>query len=149
MGPGARTMTGSLTATLSVPGAFDIPFGWGFARPRATLTDKTVVTRTRLLGRRPLPARDLRVVLAVLAGVTTRGQPRIGHLLTEHRGPGGQPVHPVDDVHDQVEAVQVVEHHHVERRRRGAALLEPAHVHVMVVGATVRQPVDQPRIAVV
>src|SRR6201986_4614228 len=149
MGPGARTMTGSVTATLSMPVTFDIPFGSGFGRPPDTLTDKTVATRTSLLIRHPFPVADLRVVLTVLAGVTTGGEARIGHLLTEHRGPAGQPVDPVDDLHHQVEAVQVVEHHHVERRRRGAALLEAADVHVMVVGATVGEPVDQPRITVV
>ena len=44
--------------------------------------------------------------------------------------PRRQPRHPVDDVDDEAEAVEVVEHHHVERRRGGALLLEPAHVHV-------------------
>src|SRR6516225_6177335 len=93
MGPGARTMTGSVTATLSMPVTFDIPFGSGFVRTRATLTDKTVATRIRLLGRLPSPAADLRVVLAVLAGVAARGQARVGHPLTQHRGPAGQSVH--------------------------------------------------------
>src|ERR1700739_1645769 len=149
MGPGARTMTGSGTATLSMPVTFDLPVGSGFARPPDTCTTKTLATRTRLLIRPPFPAADLRVGLTVLAGVTTRGQPRIGHLLTEHRGPAGQPVDPVDDVHDQVEAVQVVEHHHVERRRRGAPLLEPPHMHAGVIGAPIGEPVDQPRIAMI
>ena len=38
---------------------------------------------------------------------------------------------------------------HVERRGRGALLLVAAHVEVVVVGAPVGQPVDQPRVAVV
>ena len=52
-------------------------------------------------------------------------------------------------VHHQVEAVEVVEHDHVERRGGGALLLVAAHVQVVVVGAPVGEPVDQPRVAVV
>ena len=55
----------------------------------------------------------------------------------------------VDHVDDEVEAVEVVQHDHVERRRRRALLLVAAHVDVLVVRAPVRQPVDEPRIAVV
>jgi hypothetical protein len=57
--------------------------------------------------------------------------------------------HAVDHVDHEVEAVEVVEHHHVERRRRGALLLVAAHVDVGVVRAPVGEPVDQPRVAVV
>jgi hypothetical protein len=57
--------------------------------------------------------------------------------------------HPVGHVHDQMKAVEVVEHHHVERRGRGALLLVAAHMQVGVVGAAVGQAVDQPGIAVV
>ena len=57
--------------------------------------------------------------------------------------------HAVDHVDDEVEAVEVVEHDHVERRRRRALFLVAAHVQVRVVGAAVGEPVDQPRIAVV
>ena len=49
------------------------------------------------------------------------------------RGPDGQPRDPVDHVHDQVEAVEVVAHDHVEGRRGGAFLLVAAHVEVVVV----------------
>ena len=56
---------------------------------------------------------------------------------------------PVDDVHDEVVAVHVVDDEHVERRGRGALLLVAADVQVVVVGAPVGQPVDQPRVAVV
>ena len=56
--------------------------------------------------------------------------------------------HPVDHVHDQVEPVEVVQHHHVERRGRGALLVVAADVDVVVVGPAVGQPVDQPRVPV-
>jgi len=48
-----------------------------------------------------------------------------------------------------VEPVEVVEHRHVERRRRRALLLVAAHVDVLVVRTAVGEAVDQPRIAVV
>jgi hypothetical protein len=57
--------------------------------------------------------------------------------------------HPIDHVGRQVEAVQVIEHRHVERRSRGAFLFVAAQVQVLVVGAAVGQPVNQPGIAVV
>ena len=56
--------------------------------------------------------------------------------------------HAVDHVDRQMEAVELVQHRHVERRRGRAFFLVAAHVHVVVIGAPVGQPVDQPRIAV-
>ena len=56
---------------------------------------------------------------------------------------------PVDHVDGEMEAIEVVERHHVERRRRRAFLLVAAHVDVVVVRAAVGQAVDQPGIAVV
>ncbi|COW40481.1 Uncharacterised protein [Mycobacterium tuberculosis] len=44
--PGARTMTASDAATLSIPVNFDCARGSGFARTRARLTDNTCATRT-------------------------------------------------------------------------------------------------------
>ena len=71
----------------------------------------------------------------MLAGVAAGGEPSIGHPLAQDRGPICEAVDPVDDVHDQVEAVQVVEHHHVKRCRRGTSLLESPDMEVMVIGA--------------
>src|SRR4051812_19785200 len=95
------------------------------------------VLRHRLLpgwpeARFPRPLRDSRIVLAVLTRVTTRCQPYVGHPLAQHRSTAGQTVDAVDDVHDEMEAIQIVQHHHVERGRGGAALLEPSHMHVRV-----------------
>ena len=47
-----------------------------------------------------------------------------------------------------MEAVEVVEHRHVERRRRRAFLLVAAHVQVVVAVAAIGEAMDQPRIAV-
>ena len=92
---------------------------------------------------------DLGRVLAVLARVGARQQAPVGHVLAHVAGPRRQAGHAVDHVHHQVEAVQVVEHDHVEGRRGGALLLVAAHVDVVVVGAPVGEAVDQPGIAVV
>ena len=80
---------------------------------------------------------------------TRAAQALVDHLLAQAGRALAEPGHAVDHVHDQVEAVQVVEHDHVERRRGRALLLVAAHVEVAVVGAPVGEPVDQPRVAVV
>jgi hypothetical protein len=38
----------------------------------------------------------------------------VDHALAQHGGAAGQAGHPFDDVDDQVKAVHVVEHEHVE-----------------------------------
>src|ERR1035437_1255773 len=55
----------------------------------------------------------------------------------------------VDHVHDQVEAVEIVEHDHVEGSRGRALLPVAPGVEIVVVGPPVAEAVDQPRIAVV
>ena len=50
----------------------------------------------------------------------------------------------VDGVHHEMEAVQFVHHRHVEGRGDGAFFLVAADVDVVVVGAAVCQPMDQP-----
>ena len=56
--------------------------------------------------------------------------------------------HTIDHVHDEVEAIKVVEHDHVEWCRRRALFDEATGVQVRVVGASISEPVDEPRIAV-
>ncbi len=55
----------------------------------------------------------------------------------------------VDGVHHQVEAFQIVQHCHVEGRRDRALFLIAADVDVVMVGAAVGQPVDQPGVGMV
>jgi hypothetical protein len=57
--------------------------------------------------------------------------------------------HAVDRGGGKMEAIQPVQYRHVERRRGRALFLIAVHVEIAVVGALVRQPTDQPRIAVV
>ena len=94
-------------------------------------------------------SRDVRRVLAVLAGVGAVAQPLVGHLLAQVRGALAEAGHAVDHVHHQVEAVEVVEHRPCRTassscpppcsRARGCWRGWPA----------VGQAVDQPRVAVV
>jgi len=65
--------------------------------------------------------------------------------IVRTRAPQG---YPVDDVGDQMEAIEIVHHRHVERRRGRSFFLVAAHVQVLVIGPPVGEPVDQPRIAV-
>ena len=55
--------------------------------------------------------------------VGTRPQLPIHHLLPELRRPRTEARDAIDHVHDEVEAVEVVEHDDVEGRRRRALLL--------------------------
>src|SRR6478672_297224 len=118
---------------------------WSFRLVEPALRTRTSPTRLE----RPGPPGDGGMVLAVLA------RPRAGlmagcrHRLAQTAGPVAEARHPVDHVHHEVVAVEIVQHHHVERRGRRALLLVPAHVDVAVVRAPVGEAVDQPRVAVV
>src|SRR5215211_9286466 len=98
---------------------------------------------------RPGPVAQVRVVLAVLPRPGSRPEALVDHLLAQACRLAGQPWHAVDDVHDEVEAIEVVEHDHVEGRRRRALFLVAAHVEVAVVRPSVGEAVDEPGIAVV
>src|SRR5215470_16881458 len=65
----------------------------------------------------PGPIAYLRQVLTVVAGVPPGSQPAVDHLLAKPCRLRAQRRHAVDHVHHEVEAIEVVEHHHVERRR--------------------------------
>ena len=56
--------------------------------------------------------------------------------------------HAVDDVADQMETIEVVDHAHIERRRRRSLFLIAAHVNVVVPSPPIGQAVDEPWIAV-
>src|SRR5437763_4857215 len=111
------------------------------------LVEPALTTRTALI--RPDPVADLRIVLALLARVGARANPAVAHLLPQPARALGEPGDAIDHVHYEVEAIEVVEHDHVERRRGRPFFLVAAHVQVPVIRAAVGEPVDQPRIAVV
>src|SRR5437667_3738487 len=93
---------------------------------------------------RPGPVPHVRVVLAVLSRPRAEAKSPVLHLLTQPSARVDEPRNTVDHVDHEVEAVEVVEHDHVERRRGRALLLVAAHVQVAMVRAPVREPVDQP-----
>src|SRR5687768_6278792 len=78
------------------------------------LTTRVAPTRSE----RPVPVADLGIVVAVLARVGTGEQPPIDHLLPEMCRIHRKAWNAIDDVHDEMKAVEVVEHDDVERRRR-------------------------------
>ena len=85
----------------------------------------------------------------MLPGVGACAQARVLHLLTNVSCPAAEPRNAVDHVNDEMEPVEVVEHHHVERGRRGAFLFVAAHVEIVVISAAIGEAVNQPRVAVV
>src|SRR5579863_8229920 len=109
-------------------------------------------TRTRTWPGRsvgPGPAGDLGIVLSGDPGISARPRPFIFHLLAQGGRVGTQPGHPVDHVHDEMETVEVVQHHHVERSGGRALFLVTADVHVGVVVPPVGEAVYEPGVAVV
>src|SRR3954454_15709778 len=142
----ASTPRGAASSDSSAAAAPPSPTSASFRLVEPALTTRTAATR-RSGG--PGPVADLRRVLAALTAVRTRLEPPVDHLLAHMVGLPREPGQPVDHVDDEVEAVEVVEHDHVERRRRRAFLLVAAHVEVRVVLAAVGEAVDQPRVAVV
>ncbi len=73
----------------------------------------------------------------------------VRHELAQHRGPGSESGDPVDDVHDEMEPVHIVEHQHVKRSGGRALLHIAADVQVVVSVAPVGEPVNERRVAVI
>src|SRR5438309_8752687 len=97
----------------------------------------------------PDPVPDRWFVLAVGPGVGAGLQPVVLHELANPGGLLAETGHPVDHIHDEVEAVEVVQHDHVERGGRGPLLLVAADVEIGVVGAAIGQAVDQRGVPVI
>lgn len=83
----------------------------------------------------PRPVADLRHVLAVAGDVLPVVDELFAHRLPSVRGDGPQLLNPVDDRLHQVEAVQFVEHRHIEGSVGGALLLVSVDMEIGVVGA--------------
>jgi len=66
----------------------------------------------------------------------------VANPLLDVGGAGAQATDPVDDVLHEMEPVEIVHHHHVERRARCPFLFVAAHVQVLVVCPSVREPMD-------
>src|SRR5690242_809587 len=106
---------------------------------------RTDTCRCRFLS--PPPARDLRHVVAVSANEFLVVDELVADGLLGVSGPGAQLGHAVEHVADQMEAIETVQHTHVERRGRGAFFPVAACVDVLVTVSPVGQPVNEGRIA--
>jgi len=94
----------------------------------------------------PLPIADFGQVLAVLAYVLLVLEQLLSELLLHVEALLAGLRQAIDGVDDEMEAVQIVQHRHVERGRDRALFLVAADVDVVVIGAAVGQPVDEPRV---
>src|SRR5262245_40656811 len=91
----------------------------------------------------PCPACDLRHVVTVHGDVLPVLDELVVNGLLGIGGPCAKFRDPVDHVAHQMEAVELVEHAHVERRAGGTLLLVAAHVEVGVTVATLGRAVDE------
>ena len=57
--------------------------------------------------------------------------------------------HAIDDVVSQVEAVEVIQHDHIEGGGRCSLFLVPANVQMLMIVPAIRQAMNQPGIAVI
>src|SRR5678815_2522161 len=76
----------------------------------------------------PLPVLDLRQVLAVAGDVLAMLDQLVAHALAQMRRVSSQSGDAIDHAFDEMKPVELVQHCHVERRRRGAFFLVAAHV---------------------
>src|SRR5262249_13528128 len=89
------------------------------------------------LSERPLPAGRLRLVDAVLVGVIAALDLAVHQLVASVAADGAELRHPVDGVHRQAEAIDLVLDRQLQRRVDVASLLVAADVQVSVVGPPV------------
>src|SRR5215469_12428534 len=113
--------------------------------PGATMAPAVSTISCLFIG--PLPAGDVGPVDAVLEGVLLAGNPFVGQLVEDARGAHTKPGDPVDGVHGQCEPVGLVLDGQLQRRVDVNVLCVAAHVEVALTRPVVRQPVDQPGIA--
>src|SRR6185295_8802157 len=127
--------------------------GWTFSPPRSSSSEQTKSWPWRCRRRPcsrliPLPVLDLRHVVAVARDVLAMLDQLVAHALPQVCRLRAETRDVIDHGFDQMIAIEIVQHRHVERRRRGAFFLVTAHVQVGVAMTPVGQAMDQPRIAV-
>src|SRR6202008_4331214 len=88
-------------------------------------------------------------VVAVLANIIPVIDEFVAEKLFEMRADALKARNAVDNIAGEMKAVEVVQNGHVERRCRGALFLVAADMKILVIGAAISQPVNQPGIAVV
>src|SRR6186713_978776 len=132
------------------PVTFAARYGTFFQRYGALSDVVTFRGRSMPLGLAlaPSPVRYFRHVIAVLGDVVLVLEELVRDRLLGVGRARPELGQAVDHVAHEVEAVEIVHDDHVERRARRALFLVAAHVQVLVVRSTIREPMDEPRIAV-
>src|SRR5215204_6468246 len=97
---------------------------------------------------RPRPTRDFGHVDAIAGDILLVLHELVADRLLSVSGPRTELRNTVDDIADEVEAIQIIHHAHVERCAGGTLLLVAAHVKIPVTIAPVGEAVNEPRIAV-
>ena len=96
----------------------------------------------------PGPAIDLRLVDAIFVGVGLAFELHHAQLFFCVSAGCTQGGHAIDCVHSDGEAINLVPDSQVERRVDVAFFFVAADMQILMVGAAVREPVDEPRITV-
>jgi hypothetical protein len=94
-------------------------------------------------GRRPPPIADLRQIGSVFDNVTLVFNELVSNGLLYIDGGNIHLRHPVDDVANEMEAIEPVAHHHVEGGGRRAFFLIAAHMHIVMVCTLIDEPVNE------
>src|SRR6266478_7410504 len=97
----------------------------------------------------PFPVANFRQVVATFANVLFVLDESVAQMLFEVRSNPLQTRNTVNYISCKVKTIQIVQNCHIERRRGGSFFLVSADMEVAMIGAPIRQAVDQPRIAVV
>jgi hypothetical protein len=70
----------------------------------------------------------------------------VAHMLFQVSAFGAQTTDPVNSAYHQVEAIRVIEYRYIKGSRGCAFLLVATYVQVVMIGSTVGETVDQPRV---
>src|SRR2546430_6444626 len=97
----------------------------------------------------PTPVADLRHVLAVFVDVSFVIEEFVADELLDVSRAGGEAGDAIDDVADEVEAIEIVKHNHVEGSGRCSFFFIAANVKVLVIGAAIGQAMNEPWISVI
>lgn len=97
---------------------------------------------------RPLPFRELRLVVTFPKREVEILNDLVLHQFLNMSSRHLKLGHAVDDIDDQVEAVDLIANGQFHRRVYVAILLVAAHMNIAAVGTAIGQPVDQIGIAV-
>ena len=98
---------------------------------------------------RPLPIADFRHVLAVFGDVSLVFDKLVADGLFYKGSAGTKLWNTVNSIGNEMEPVKAIHHHLIEGRAGGAFFLVAMHMKIPMIGATIGEPVNQRRIAVI